>query len=159
MGYYLHIHRADEWYDSSARPIPAEEWLTVVASDPELRLDPVRGPYFALWPGPCRDPGGTWFNWAGGRVFTKSPDRATVAKMLEVARRLGARVQGDHGEFYNRPEDMPSEEEFEATLTRLRWPARLRACTARIGCVIAGLTILFVFAVGVATIGRWMWSK
>jgi hypothetical protein len=42
--------------------------------------------------------------------------------MLQLARRLGARVEGDHGEFYNRPEDMPSEEEFAAADARRQRP-------------------------------------
>jgi hypothetical protein len=119
VGYELHIHRADEWYHSDQRPITAEEWLAVVAAGPELRIDERSGPYFAVWPGPCRYPGGTWFE---GRVFTKNPDRATLAKMLELAGRLGARVQGDHGEFYTRPEDLPSEEEFAASVARAQRP-------------------------------------
>jgi hypothetical protein len=157
MGYELHIHRADEWYHCDRQPITAEEWLAVVAGDPELRLDPVKDPSFALWSGPCRYPGGTWFNWLDGRVFTKNPDRATVAKMLELARRLGARVQGDHGEFYNRPEDMPSEEEFEAARSRFRHAAGWWTWAGRAGCVLAGLAILLVFMVGVVTSCRWLW--
>jgi hypothetical protein len=122
MGYHLHIHRADAWYHAERHPIRAGEWLAVVSADPELRLDPTRGPYFAVWPGPCRYPGGTWFDWSDGAVFAKNPDRATAAKMLELARRLGAGVQGDHGEFYNRPEDMPGEEELQAAGARLGRP-------------------------------------
>lgn len=157
MGYELHIHRADEWHHADRDPISSEEWLAVVASDPELRLDSNHSPYFVHWPGPCRYPGGTWFNWLDGRVITKNPDRATVAKMLQLARRLRARVQGDHGEFYNRPEDMPSEEEFAASEVRLRRPS-VPPGVALAGCVLAGLAIVFVLAVGLVTIGRWMWS-
>lgn len=36
------------------------------------------------------------------RIFTKNPDRPILAKLTEVAGLLGARVQGDNGEFYNR---------------------------------------------------------
>jgi hypothetical protein len=122
MGYHLHIHRADQWYHGDQAPITAQEWLAVVAGDPELRLAPAQGPYFALWSGPCRYPGGTWFDWDEGGIFTKNPDRATLAKMLEIAGRLGARIQGDHGDFYHRAEDMPSEEEFAAARARLRRP-------------------------------------
>jgi uncharacterized heparinase superfamily protein len=39
-------------------------------------------------------------------VFTKNPDRAILAKLLQLAQRLEARVQGDEGEFYRRPEDL-----------------------------------------------------
>jgi hypothetical protein len=97
VGYELHIHRADEWYRSGQRPVTADEWLAVVAADPELRIDGQNGRYFAVWPGACRYPGGTWFDWYEGRVFTKNPDRVTLIKMLELARRLRARVQGTTG--------------------------------------------------------------
>jgi hypothetical protein len=43
-------------------------------------------------------------------VFTKDPDRATLAKMLRLAGRLGAKVQGDDGEFYETPEDVPGDD-------------------------------------------------
>jgi hypothetical protein len=156
MGHYLHIHRADEWYHCEHHPITSDEWLAVVASDPELRLDLSRGPHFALWSGTCRYPEGTWFNWSEGSVYTKNPDRAITAKMLELARKLGARVQGDHEEFYNRPEDMPSEEEFEASRARHR-PWVVPPEVVLVGCVVVGLGVLFVFGVGVVTICRWIW--
>ena len=95
--------------------------INVVASDPELRPSPAQGPYFVLWAGPCRYPGGTWFNWDRGRVLTKGADRAIAAKMLELARWLEARVQGNHGEFYQHPEDMPVEEDLAASLQRRPW--------------------------------------
>jgi hypothetical protein len=157
MGYHLHIHRAGEWHEGGRHPIAPEEWLAVVAGDPELRLEPAGGPYFAVWPGPCRYPDGTWFDWREGRVFTKNPDRATAAKMLELARRLGARVQGDHEEFYNRPEDMPGEEEFAALRDRHGRPA-VPPGVALLGCVLAGAAVLFVFGVGVVTVWRWVWG-
>jgi hypothetical protein len=87
-----------------------------------LQIDEQNGRYFAVWPGACRYPGGTWFDWYEGRVFTKNPDRATLVKMLELARRLPARVQWDHGEFYTRPEDLPSEEKIVESAPRSRRP-------------------------------------
>ena len=40
------------------------------------------------------------FNFRGGRVTVKNPDGAVLAKMLEVAEKLGAKVIGDEGEQY-----------------------------------------------------------
>jgi hypothetical protein len=99
MGYDLHITRAKEWSDNDDAQITAEEWLRVVAADPELSLAGYNGDYFALWNGPSRNPD-PWFDWSGGNVMTKSPDPALVAKMIQLAERLGARVQGDDGEIY-----------------------------------------------------------
>ena len=106
MGYELHIHRAKVWHQSDREPITAEEWQALVAADPEL----------------ARGPDGEPFHWADGAVAVKHPDRATLATMLAIAARLGARVQGDDGEFYTRPGDLPSDDEREAFLRRgRRW--------------------------------------
>ncbi|VTR93140.1 Uncharacterized protein OS=Providencia rettgeri DSM 1131 GN=PROVRETT_05381 PE=4 SV=1 [Gemmata massiliana] len=155
MGYDVHIHRADDWHASESRPISAAEWMAVVDADPELRPDPDHE-FFALWPGPCRYPGGTWFAWSDGEIHTKNPDRAIVAKMLQIARELGARVQGDHGEFYNRSEDMPSEEQ----LAELHNPKPLFAhpWLVALGCLLTSSVLLFVFGVGALTIWRWLWG-
>jgi hypothetical protein len=110
MGYDIHIHKAEDWTRSAERAISPEEWLAAVAGDPELRLDAENGPYFAVWSGPRSSADGAWFDWIEGRVFTKSPDRATLTKMLRLAGRLGAKVQGDEGEFYDSPEDLPADD-------------------------------------------------
>jgi hypothetical protein len=68
--------------------------MEIVESDPELVADRANGPHAARF-------GGTgWFDWYEGNVFTTDPDHATVGKMLAVAERLSAAVQGDEGEFY-----------------------------------------------------------
>jgi hypothetical protein len=41
-----------------------------------------------------------WYD--GENISTKSPDVATLEKLLELAARLGARVLGDDGELYRR---------------------------------------------------------
>jgi hypothetical protein len=102
MGYDLHITRADCWFQNEGREIAWDEWLGLVASDPELTLDPKNGDEYALWSGRSRyaDP---WIAWSQGNIDSKNPDRAIVAKMIQIAARLGARVQGDDGEFYDEP--------------------------------------------------------
>jgi hypothetical protein len=108
MGYDLHLTRAENWFDSEQRPIAADEWLSVVEQDPDLTIDPRgNGPYCALWLQHWVEGDHPWFNWRKGCIYTKNPDRMTLGKMLEIARRLGARVQGDEGELYTCPEDMP----------------------------------------------------
>jgi len=100
MGYDIHITRApSSWADNGGHEIRAEEWLTYVAKDPELRLDGANGPYFAIWSGPAgyEEP---WFDWMKGNISTKNPDPAIVGKALLIASRLGARVQGDDDEIY-----------------------------------------------------------
>jgi hypothetical protein len=41
-----------------------------------------------------------------GNVYTKNADKRVLAKMLTLASRLGAKVQGDDGEPYSSPGDL-----------------------------------------------------
>lgn len=100
--------------ESEQHPITADEWLAVVAADPELRIDEANGPYFAVWAGTCSYPEGGWFSWEDGCVTTKHPDRAVLNKMLQLAAKLGAVVQGDDGEVYTCCEDWPLDEDLES---------------------------------------------
>jgi hypothetical protein len=99
MGYDLHITRAKDWSQNDGRWITAEEWLNVVAQDAELHLDGVNGPYFAIWSGRSTldQP---WLDWFRGNITTKDPDAALVDKMIAIAEKLNAQVQGDDGEEY-----------------------------------------------------------
>jgi hypothetical protein len=122
MGYDLHVTRAEHWFESEEDPISADEWLAVIADDPELRIDARNGPYFAVWSGFCSHSGGAWFNWSSGQISSKFPDRAILGKMLQLASHLGAKVQGDEGELYSNQNDLPSEEEEQAALRCLCRP-------------------------------------
>ena len=102
MGYDLHITRAKHWAENESREITRDEWFALVAGDPDLTLDPVNGDDFALWSGRCRYPE-PWFNWWRGNISSKNPDQLIIAKMIQIAAKLGARVQGDDGEFYDAP--------------------------------------------------------
>lgn len=100
MDYTLHITRAADWFDTAGAEIALEEWLALVAGDPELVPDPADGPYVAVW----RPAGGAedgWLDWHMGRLFTTAPSQPFLAKMAAVAAALGAKVQGDEGERYD----------------------------------------------------------
>jgi hypothetical protein len=91
----LRITRAVDWRANQGVEISLQEWLGVVADDPELAWDPANGPYAVRF-------GGTrWLDWYEGNVFTTDPDHAAVSKMLGIAQLLSAAVQGDEGEFYD----------------------------------------------------------
>lgn len=107
MGWEIHITRADHWAEGEDNPIRPDEWLSVVEADPELTIDPRdNGPHFALWLSHSVESDHPWFDWFQGVVSTKHPDRATLGKALQIAKRLGARVQGDDGEEYTSPEQL-----------------------------------------------------
>jgi hypothetical protein len=100
MGYDLHITRADDWVENERQQIEASEWHALIESDPELRLaGGYHGPHFAFWDGHPEDDE-AWLDWHDGNIETKNPDDRLVRKMIEIAGRLGAKVQGDDGELY-----------------------------------------------------------
>jgi hypothetical protein len=104
MGVELHITRAEFWADNEGKEITADEWLSYVTSDPELKLDPRNGKHFALWLGKSayEEP---WFDWFQGNINTKWPDTALYRKMLKIAATLNAQVQDDDGTVYIKDTD------------------------------------------------------
>ena len=105
MGYDLHITRRELWADEHGPEISSEEWLGLVDADQELEPSVDNGEYFARFRGDCQYGRGMgWFDWQDGFVFTKNPDEAILAKMLELAKALDAKVQGDDGEIYTKPD-------------------------------------------------------
>lgn len=124
VGYDLHITRAKFHFENEDQWITAEEWLRFVKEDPELRLAGYNGDFFALWSGKSEysDP---WFDWFEGNVYTKNPDDAMIGKMVEMAKTLNAKVQGDDGEAYvggGRNNFLPAQEyETDAPPRRSWW--------------------------------------
>lgn len=101
VGYDLHITRATDWTENVGRLIDEQEWLALTRADAQLVPDPANGPYAV------RYGSAAWFDWFEGNVFTTDPDRATVTKMLDIARDLSAIVQGDDGEIYETAQQWP----------------------------------------------------
>jgi hypothetical protein len=124
MGYDLHITRAEDWSDSEKTPITKEEWAAVVAADPELRWDADNDQFNrfqANWINPASGEERGWFAWSDGEISTKNPDRAQLAKMLQIAERLGAQVLGDDGEKYTTAESISEDPYKEAAAHGRRW--------------------------------------
>lgn len=106
MGYDLHITRAENWTENEDQWITSDEWLSVVESDRELTLNTINGPFFTDWSVESRYES-PWFDWSEGNIFTKNPDKKIIEKMLQLADRLNAQVQGDDGEIYRNINDIP----------------------------------------------------
>jgi hypothetical protein len=104
MGVELYITRADFWAQNDGCQITREEWLSYLEKDPELKLEPENGSYFARWLGQSEyaEP---WLDWNQGNISTKWPDTALYIKMLSVASALGAKIQDDDGTIYSRVGD------------------------------------------------------
>ncbi len=112
MGYDVHITRGD-WWDKGAATISDDEWRQHVEADTELTMAgqvsatapsgetlTYRNPLLANWLGhPSGSP--IPFDFRGGCVVVKNPDDSVIQKMRAIAASLGARVQGDEGEFYD----------------------------------------------------------
>jgi hypothetical protein len=111
MAYQLHVTRASDWMQSGELPITAAEWLRLIRTDSELVQDSRQGPYFVRWSGAAgRD---CWLEWADGRINTKYPNGALLKKLVAIAERLGAKVQGDGGEVYSGDEPVDEWAEYD----------------------------------------------
>jgi len=105
MSYSIHVHRRDFWADdsSAARDIALDEWRKCIG---ELAsLEPV-GPISGAWVD--TEDGDVLFEWHEGVVSVDARSPAAVHAASVVASRLGARVQGDDGEWYG-PAEQGSE--------------------------------------------------
>jgi hypothetical protein len=144
MGYYLHITRKSDWWDDEGPDITSDEWLRVVDEDPELRLAGYNGAYFAIWSGPLEyaDP---WLDWSRGQIDTKNPDPPLIRKMLQIASRLGAKVQGDDGEVYDEAmllEQTDTRPKNRRAVPSWRGFATLVLLPLLIGCILLGIVLL-----------------
>lgn len=145
MGYELHITRKPDW-SGDGPEITLDEWVAVVRSDPEMRLDAfaaaetrdthelvrIEDPSLAVWTaysGHGRDGNMAWFYLSHGNVVAKNPDEEIRRKMALLANRLGARVQGDDGEFYD--ERGQQSGQSAATSRKAPLPSGLPFCRGR----------------------------
>ncbi len=130
MGYDFHITRRSDWA-ATGDDITTEEWLAYVREDAELTLTSTNGPYHAVWIGPSRQ-SEPWLDWSRGQIYTKNPDSPLIDKMIEIAERLDATVQGDDGEIYDKGAKGPNSDYTprQPTLTLRKrvagWLNRLR---------------------------------
>lgn len=103
MGVEFHITRAECWIDSEKNPIDSDEWLAFVKQDLELEINGENNGFNVIWIGNSiyNTP---WLEWDNGRIYTKCPDTALYIKMLEIAKKLNAKVMDDDDNLYERPE-------------------------------------------------------
>jgi len=118
MAYDIHITRhegcGEDCRGERGPPTTAGERAAVVAADAELSMIPAplnrTGP--AQWSAmlnthtelnthPDESRFGTALHWSERGISARNPSDLLIAKTREVARELGARVQGDDGEFYD----------------------------------------------------------
>ncbi len=113
----IHITRKRNWRDDLGPAITLDDWLSYIASDPEMRVDGFSGmdapegktvriqrPGLAVWLTHSKhgDSGNAvCFTHFRDRISVKSPDKETIGKMHRIAQALGAKVQGDDDKIYD----------------------------------------------------------
>jgi hypothetical protein len=106
-GREVHISRRVNWWEEDGGQISAGEFKAVVAGD--LELDMVSVPDIWRWEprwiaematGAGPEPRESLV-WRAGRIVARHPSDALLVKMCQLAKILGARVQGDDGEYYD----------------------------------------------------------
>lgn len=98
-GYDLHITRKQFWADKSGPTITFAEWKSYVRSDTQVVHDGRNTEHDFI----VRLPGETfpiWYNPSLGEIYTKNPTEGAIKKLIDISRKLKAKVQGDDGEFY-----------------------------------------------------------
>jgi hypothetical protein len=101
MGFDFHITRHDPVTGEEGPPISQEEWLAYVASDPEIahddeHPDPGTSFLYAARPAPWQ------IFWDESKeVFTTYPPADVVAKLVRIAKALGAHVLDDDGDLHS----------------------------------------------------------
>lgn len=106
MSYQVYITRAEFWAENEGSEISAAEWLELLRKDAEISQDEANGPYFVVLGG-SQESTESWLDWSEGNLYTSYPNRAMQKKMLQIAGKLGAVIQGDDGEIYASVEDFP----------------------------------------------------
>lgn len=129
MAYHLTIVRTR---DGTPVPITREETAAAVAARGGLAtkdLPKGRWEIRAAGPGDVR----SVLVWDDGEIWSRDPRPETIALMLELAARLGARVRGDEFETYRTPDDTYEHPDDAAAIAaaraetrRLRRRSRLR---------------------------------
>jgi hypothetical protein len=99
MGYELHITRQEFWADDEGPEITLEEWKNYVATDTSIKLDEENpgGKDYVLYSGQNLSP--LWWD-ERGEIYTKNPEPTVIAKLVQIANALGAKVVGDDDEIY-----------------------------------------------------------
>jgi len=104
-GYDLHITRKAHWADSNGPKISEAEWQAYVKQDREIAHDPANAEFdfVVSLPGESFP---IWLDPKLGELVTKDPSQRAVVKLIDIAKALRAKVQGDDGELYpsERPE-------------------------------------------------------
>lgn len=152
MGYHVTILRTK---DKQHEPITLEETKKLIASMPGFKLQPstiLKGSFEISLP---QSDGEEYvLLWQEGEIWTKNPDDKTMQVMLNLAKRLNARVRGDEletyvtlDETYQHPDDLAIQASEQTTSKPKHKQWRLRDIP---------LVIFFIFAIPAVSFWKWL---
>lgn len=93
MAYTIHITKKNHWIDEEPK-ITQEEWDTLMTNGV---LELVDDKKYDAWDAKKDN---LYFSFSKGNINCHPPDDASIQKIKEIASVIGAKVQGDDGEFY-----------------------------------------------------------
>ena len=116
MGYNVYITRREDWFAEDGPEISLQEWIDLVHTDKEMRLDGyaeartangdvlrVNDESMAVWIEYSKhdvDGNAAWIWHHQGNIVAKNPDQEIRRKMWRLAQAVSAKVQGDDSELY-----------------------------------------------------------
>jgi hypothetical protein len=103
MSLYVFISRRVDPLDDAGPAITAEEWISCVDIEPDFRLPAESeknwlGGQARMWKD-YKYP--VAFDWTNGHVEVKNADAATISRMMEIAKKLSAKVFSETGELFD----------------------------------------------------------
>lgn len=116
MGYNVYITRRKDWYTDDGPEISLQEWIDLIHTDDEIRLDGyaeattgngdsirVKDESMAVWLNYSKHEANgnmAWIWHSQGNIVVKNPDEEILRKMWQVAQVISAKVQGEESELY-----------------------------------------------------------
>ena len=106
MSTYIYVTRRADPLDDDGSQITRDEWLQLIASDPDLtpedppdRFPGYKDAIYAAWK---NYPGGypAWFVWFKGNIEIKGLDDDLLRKLRAFATALNARIVSEEGEEF-----------------------------------------------------------
>jgi hypothetical protein len=147
VGYHVEILRTREGQQD---PLREEEIRSLAAVMPDAQIAPpsLQGGVLELVIG-SSEPPPVRLLLQDGRLWTKNPEVYEIEMMIDVARRLGARVRGDELETYRTPTDTFVHPDDRAEVDRSTSESRRLAVLRRKRRMLFRLIPLTVLAAGV----------
>lgn len=98
-GYDFHITRKNHWANDVGPKISFDEWKEYVLTDHQVIRDSNNSEFDFIVTLP-NEVFPLWYNTRTSEIYTKNPSEDAIRKLIEIAEKLKAKVQGDEGEFY-----------------------------------------------------------